>query len=147
MAHILAADAVLHRNTASYGSPTWDAMALVQDLTLNLTKDTVDVSTRGGGGWGEEVDGLKHATITFSMLYDTTDADFSAIESAFNANTAIEFLCLDGPAATSGKEGLRASCMVSGFTRNENLGEALTVDIELKPVKNADAAPAWYTVS
>ncbi len=146
MAPILSQDAELHRNTASYASPTWAAMALVQDLTLNLTKDTVDVSTRGGGGWGEEIDGLKHATITFSMLYDTTDADFTAIEAAFNANTAIEFLCLDGASATSGKEGLRAACMVSGFTRNENLGEALTVDIELKPVKNADAAPAWYTV-
>jgi hypothetical protein len=37
--------------------------------------------------------------------------------------------------------------MVKSFTRNENLGEALMVDVSLRPVKNANSAPVWYTAT
>jgi hypothetical protein len=35
--------------------------------------------------------------------------------------------------------------MVKTFSRGENLGEALTVDVTVRPVKNSNAAPSWYT--
>ena len=146
MAHVLSIDAKAYRNTASYGSPTWDLISNIRDLTLNVTKDAVDITTRASGGWREFADGLKDASITFGMVWDTADADFTAIRTAFTGNTAIEFLILDGLSATTGSQGLRVTCMVSGFTRNETLGEALMVDVEIRPVKNANAAPAWYTV-
>ena len=147
MAHVLSQDAKFYRNTGTYASPTWDLIGNVKDLTLSLEKDETDVTTRASGGWKEFVDGMKDATIEFGMLWDTGDADFTAIKDAFTGNTAIEVLVLDGLVATAGSQGLRVTCMVKSFTRNENLGEALMVDVSLRPVKNANAAPAWYTAT
>lgn len=146
MAHVLSENAKFYRNSGSYASPTWDLIPGVKDLTLNLDKDETDVTTRGSGGFKEFVDGLIDASIDFSMLYDTADTDFTAIRTAFFAKTPIEFLILDGLVATNGSQGLRVTCMIKSFTRNETLGEALMVDVTIRPVKNANAAPAWYTV-
>ena len=147
MAHVLSQNAKFYRNTGTYATPTWDLIGNVKDLTLSLEKDETDVTTRASGGWKEFVDGMQDATIEFGMLWDTGDADFTAIKDAFTGNTAIEVLVLDGLVATAGSQGLRVTCMVKSFTRNENLGEALMVDVSLRPVKNSNAAPAWYTAT
>lgn len=146
MAHVLAEDAKLYYNTGSYATPTWTEITNVKDLTLNLDKDEIDVTTRGSGGYKEFADGLIDASIDFSTVWDTSDTPFTAMRTAFFAKTAIEFLVLDGSSATSGNQGLRATCMIKTFTRNETLGDALMVDVSVRPVKNSDAAPAWYTV-
>ena len=147
MAHVLSQNAKLYRNTGTYASPTWDLIGNVKDLTLSLEKDETDVTTRASGGWKEFVDGMKDATVEFGMLWDTGDADFDAFQGAFINNTSVEILVLDGLVATTGSEGLRATMMVKSFTRNENLGEALMVDVSLRPVKNANSAPVWYTAT
>jgi|SRR5690606_22801541 len=147
MAHVLSEDAKLYYNAGTYATPTWTEIDNVRDLTLNVTKDEVDVSTRGGGGWREFVDGLKDASVEFAMVWDDDDAAFTAIKNAFLNNTAVEFLVLDGAYNSSGSQGLRATCMVSSFTRNETLGEALMVDVTVRPTKNANAAPAWFTAT
>jgi predicted secreted protein len=149
MPHVLSQNAKLYRNTATYATPTWDLVGNVKDLTLSLEKDETDVTTRASGGWKEFVDGMKDATVEFGMLWDTGDADFTAIKDAFINNTAIECAVMDGiitGTGSTGNQGLRASFMVKSFTRNENLGEALMVDVSLRPVKNASAAPSWYVV-
>lgn len=146
MAHVLSLNAKLYRNTGTYGTPTWDEITLVKDLTLNLTKGTSDVTTRASAGWTEEVDGLKTASIDYNHLWDTADADFTAVRSAFTGNTSVEVLCLDGSSAVAGNQGLRATMLVANFSRNEQLPEALTVDVSLKPVKNSNSPPAWHTV-
>lgn len=142
MSHVLSEDAKLFYNTATYASPTWSEITNVKDLTLSLEKDEIDVTTRASSGFKEFVDGLIDATIEWGMVWDTSDAAFTAIRTAFFAKTAVEFLVLDG-AATTG-QGLRATCMIKSFTRNEALAEALMVDVSARPVKNSDAAPAWY---
>lgn len=146
MPAVLSENAKLYRNTGTYASPTWDLVSNVKDLTMSLDKDEVDITTRASGGFKEFIDGMIDASIDFGMVYDTADTDFTAIRTAFFAKTAIEFLILDGLVATAGNQGLRVTCMVKGFTRNENLGEALMVDVTLRPVKNGNAAPAWFTV-
>lgn len=147
MAAVLSENAKFYRNTGSYGTPTWDLINNVKDLTLSLDKDEVDITTRGSGGFKEFIDGMIDASIDFGMVWDTEDTDFAAIRTAFFAKTAVEFLILDGLVATTGSQGLRVTCMVKSFTRNENLGEALMADVTLRPVKNANAAPAWYTAT
>ena len=147
MAHVLSQNAKFYRNTGTYATPTWDLIGNVKDLTLSLEKDETDVTTRSSGGWKEFVDGMKDATVEFGMLWDTGDADFDAFQGAFINNTSVEILVLDGLVATTGSEGLRATMMVKSFTRNENLGEALMVDVSLRPVKNANSAPVWYTAT
>ena len=147
MSHVLSENAKLYRNSGSYGSPTWVEIDNVKDLTLNLDKDETDVTTRGSGGFKEFVDGMIDASIDWGMLWDTADANFTAIRTAFFAKTNIEFLILDGDEATAGSQGLRVTCMIKAFTRNETLGEALMVDVTIRPAKNANSPPAWYTAT
>jgi hypothetical protein len=145
MAFVLGLNAKLYRNTGTYGTPDWELIGNVRDLRLNLEKGEADVTTRGGNGW-EQVVALKSATIEWGMLWDTADTNFTAIRTSFLSDTTIEFLVLDGAVETTGSQGLRAICMVNRFTRNENLREALTVDVAAKPTYDANA-PSWFTVA
>lgn len=146
MAHVLAEDAKLYYNTGTYGTPTWTEITNVKDLTLSLEKDEIDLTTRGSNGFKEFADGLIDASVEFGLLWDTSDAAFTALQDAFFNKTSEELLILDGSSATSGNQGLRATMMVKSFSRSESLGEALMVEVSVRPVKNSNAAPAWYTV-
>lgn len=141
----LGLDCVLHRNTGNYASPTWNAIPNVKDLTLSLEKAEADVTTRASGGWRWTIGTLKDATLEFQMVADSTDDDFTAIQTAFFANTAIEFAALDGSSATNGSQGLRATMDILKFSRNEELENAVMFDVTLKPTYAANA-PAWMTV-
>lgn len=147
MATKLGLDAAIYYNSGSYGSPSWNELTRVRDVTLNLEKGEADVSTRAGSGWREVVGTLKDASVSFTMLQapSGTDTVFAAIRDAFLNNTSLEFLILDGDIATSGSQGLRVTMIVLNFTRNENLEEAIGYDATIRPTP-ADNAPAWYTV-
>lgn len=137
---------VLSRNTASYATPTWVVVENVRDATLKLEGSAADASTRFSR-FREYVPGMLDAGLEFEANWDPSDADFAAFLDAYTGSTTLELLILDGPSATNGSEGIRASFLVESCTRNEPLGETVTASIVCKPAKNADAAPAWYTVS
>lgn len=142
----LGLDAKLYRNTGSYGSPTWNEVKNVKDVTLNLEAGSADVTTRGNGGWRANIATLKDASLEFEMVWDTADDDFTAIRTAFLTNAAIEFAVLDGPVATSGSQGLRASMAITNFSRAEPLEEAIKVSVTAKPTYAANP-PEWMTAA
>lgn len=145
MAFVLGLNAKLYRNTGTWAAPSFSLIGNVRDLRLNLEKGEADVTTRAAAGWELVVATLKTAALEFGMVWDTADAAFTAIRNSFLNDTTIELLALDGSSATTGSQGLRADMMVSGFTRNENLREALTADVRVKPTYSVNA-PTWYTV-
>lgn len=145
MAVKLGLDARLYRNTSTYAAPVWNEIKNVKDVTLNLEAGEADVSTRGTGGWRATVATLKDGSIEFEMVWDTADDDFAAIRDAFLNRGSIEFAVMDGDIATSGSQGLRATCMVTSFSRNEALEEAITVSVTVKPTY-ATNPPSWMTV-
>lgn len=141
----LGLDAKLYRNTGTYATPTWNEIPNVRDLTLSLEAGEADVTTRGNNGWRASVATLKDGSIEFEMVWDTADDDFAAIRDAFLNNTSIELAVMDGPITQSGSQGLRATCMITGFSRNEALEEAITVSVTAKPTYAANP-PTWMTV-
>ncbi len=141
---VLGYNAKLYRNTGTHGSPTWVEMTNVKDLTLNMDLDEADVTTRGNAGWKANVATLLDGSIEFEMVYDPTDASFTAVQTAFFTRAAIEFAAMDGPIATTGSQGLKATCMVKQFSVEEKLAEALTVKVTIKPTYSVNP-PAWYT--
>jgi hypothetical protein len=146
MAVKLGMAAVLNRNTGSFASPTWNPIPNVKDLTLSLETGEADATTRGNNGWRATVATLKDASLEFEMVWDTEDDDFTAIRNAFLNNTPIEMAVLDGAHSVPGSQGLRASFMVTSFTRNEPLEEVITVSVSLKPTYSVNA-PAWMTTT
>lgn len=141
----LGLDAKLFRNTGDYATPMWVEMKNVKDLTLNLEASESDVTTRGNAGWRATIAALKDGSIEFDMVWDTADADFTAIKDAFFGNTTIEFAVMDGDVAASGSQGLRALMSITGFSRSEPLEEAITVSVTAKPTYSANP-PAWMVV-
>lgn len=142
----LGLDAKLYRNTGDYGSPTWAEVKNVKDVTLNLEAGEADVSTRGNGGWRANIATLKDASLEFEMVWDTADADFTALRTAFLANGAVEFAVMDGDIESAGSQGLRALMAITNFSRSEPLEEAISVSVTAKPTYAANP-PTWMTIS
>lgn len=138
-------DAKLYRNTGTYETPVWAEISNAKDLTLNLEKGEADVTTRANDGWRATVGTLKDGSIEFEMVWDTEDAGFSALQSAYFDDTSVELAVMDGDIEEAGSQGLRASFVVTNFTRNEPLEEAMTVSVTLK-IAYSDNAPQWMTV-
>ena len=141
----LGLNAKLYRNTAASGSPTWNEVTNVRDVTLNLETGEADVSTRSSS-WRASVGTLKSASLEFEMVWDTADDDFAAIRDASLNNTSVEFAVLDGGSTTPGTQGLRATMAIINFTRSEPLEEAIKVSVTAKPTYAA-TPPTWMTVS
>jgi len=142
----LGLDAKLFRNGGSFGTPGWVEVKNVRDVTLNLEAGEADVTTRGNNGWRATVATLKDGSIEFEMVWDAADANFAAIRDAFLTNGAVELAVMDGDIETTGSQGLRASFMITNFSRNEPLEEAITVSVTAKPTYS-DNPPQWLTVS
>lgn len=141
----LGMEAKLYRNTGTYAAPTWVEMTNVKDVTLNLEAGEADVTTRGNAGWRATIAALKDGSIEFEMVWDTADADFTAIQQAFFGNTDLEFAVMDGDVASSGSQGLRATMAITNFSRSEALEEAIGVSVTAKPTYAANP-PEWMTV-
>ncbi|MCZ2341692.1 MAG: phage tail protein [Bacteroidales bacterium] len=142
----LGLDAKLYRNTGSSGTPTWGEVANVKDVTLNLSAGEADVTTRGNAGWKATVATLKDASIEFTMVWDNADTHFAAIRDTFLNHAAVDFAVMDGDITTAGSQGLRATCMVTNFSRNEALEEAITVSVTVKPTFSA-TPPTWLVTT
>ena len=140
MALVLGFNAKTYYATDGVQGGTFVELDNIKDLTLGVTADEADVSRRSSGGWKASLATLKEGNIQFDMVYDTTDAGFTAIKNAFFDNTTLGMRFWDS--AVGG--GLEADCTVTGFDRNEQLAEALTVSITLRPTQvSGGPAPAW----
>lgn len=147
MTYSLGRDARFYRNTGTWASPTWSDINNVRDLTLNLESDEIDVTTRGTAvnGFKAVVSGLSSGGIEFDMVWDPTDAAFTAIKDAWLNKTTIELAAMSGDIATSGSQGLHADFAVLNFSRGEPLEGVQTVTVSVKP-SYSDNAAEWLVI-
>lgn len=135
MAYKLGLDAKLFYGTA--GSSASTELTNVKDVTLSLETGEADITTRAAEGWRATAATLKDASVEFTMVWDTEDAGFSAIQNAFFNASPLSLFITDGEGS-----GLDADFVVTSFSRSEPLEEALTVSVTCKPTI-VDRAPAW----
>jgi len=154
MAFKLGFNAKLYRQTSGTraawpgtgAAPNLDEVPNVRDLKLSEDTAVADVSTRGGGGYTQEVAALKHVGATWQMVYDPSDADFTAIQTAYRTNAVIALAILDGTAATVGTQGMWFDAMITKFEMTQELTNAIVVDVEVVNAYSA-VAPAWVTTA
>lgn len=142
----LGLSAKLYRNTGTYGSPTWNEIDQVKDVTLTMTNNEADVTTRAGGGFVLTLPTTTAIEVSFQMLSKTGDQDLDAIRTAFFAKTDLEFAVMSGPVTDTDSRGVRFTGRVYSFTRNEAIGDAQLFDVTIKPAP-ATNAPAWFSGS
>lgn len=139
-------DCKVYRNAGTYGTPTWNEIVDISDLTVPAEADAPEARNRASTIKQYLVAAIDIGA-EFELLYNPADADFAALQGAFFARTSIEFAFMDGAIATVGNQGIRATCFITGFSRNENRDDAVTYSVTLKPAATAANAPAWYTVA
>ena len=142
MAIRLGMDAVLNFKVGGQGGVgAWVELTNAKDVTLSLEAGEADVTTRANAGWRAIVATLKEASVEWEMVWDTADAGFGAVKDAFLTNGVIGIQILDG-SGSGGGEGLQADFMITGFSRNEPLEEALTMSVTAK-VTYSTTPPSW----
>ncbi|MCC6425712.1 MAG: hypothetical protein IT435_02705 [Phycisphaerales bacterium] len=129
---------LLYKVGGQGGGGGWLALGNTRDVTLNLEAGEADVTTRANSGWRATVATLKEASVEFEMVWDTSDAGFTAIKNAFFGNDPIGLQVLDA----TGGQGLQADFSITNFSRNEALEEAITVSVTAKVTYSA-TAPSW----
>lgn len=150
MAVKLGSDCKLYYSTTLFTEATGAPGGTVNELTnvtnvdLGLQRDKADITTRAtaAGGFKAYRSTLAEGTITFEMNWDTTDAGFAAIQTAFFAKSEIAIAAMDGAIATEGNTGLAGNFTVANFSRSEPLTEAAKANVELA----VSSYPHWYTV-
>lgn len=133
--YILGKDAKLYRNSGTYATPNWVEVGNISDLNQSDTESKADVTTRAlaESGYRANVATLADGEISFKMVYDPDDADVLAFQTAKRNKASIEIICLDGDIDESGKKGLRMTCGVFKMSRNEELDQAITLDVVIGP--------------
>lgn len=145
---VLSIDAKFYVDEATaYALPAWNEVRNTRDATLSLESTEFDVSTRGGGAFSATIATMIGATFDFSMNWDKDDPIFIMIRNAFLAREGLNMAIMDGDIETAGSEGLRAVMMISKFTRNEKLPEALTVDVSVKPTYFPESPAEWLIIT
>jgi len=135
MSYKLGLEAKLFHGAA--GATAATEMKNVKDVTLNLESGEADITTRASGGWKVTAAALKEASVEWTMVWDTADAGFTAVKTAYFGNTALALFVSDGAGS-----GLDADFAIMGFSREEPLEEAITVKVTAKPTY-LTRAPAW----
>ena len=107
----------------------------VKDVQLNLGAGTAKVTTRGSGGWENELATLKTLEVSLKIPLDPTDAGYQALATAFVNGGTLAAAFLTDAKAVSGAEGPVGDFCVTKFDRNEPLDGEVEVDVTLKLAK------------
>ena len=132
------ADFILGMNAKLYigAADTYlDSMVVignVKDLTLALEAAEADITTRENQGWRATAATLKSATATFQMIWKPGDANFELIKAAFLASGTVAMAVLDNVYTATPSDGPVGNWAISNFSRNEELEDAIRVDVTAK---------------
>ena len=146
-------DAKLYYDSGSdYSSPTWVLIPRTADLSVDMSKNEADLSTRESSfalvGTGMKVVGLEFGYLHPYLVADTV---FDALNDSYFNDTPIQMLILDGLVATSNAHGLRAFFVTMGMPQDQALEAGIKFTFSMKPTRWDDSGtlrpPEWHTVS
>jgi hypothetical protein len=131
-------------NTGSYGTPVWDEILDVGDVTPANSDTELALNIRRHYPAMTWIQGMTDNSVEFQLPYKTgnTDTVFAAIRDAKVNRVPLEFAFMDGPIATPGSYGLRATCEVTKFAHGEPVDGVAMVDVSAKPSARAANKPA-----
>lgn len=112
---------------------SWNEITVAQDVTRNKSRDSFPVSNRATAGYKTKLTGLKDGSISVELTYDPEDTSYAALDAAFESDTAVAIMDLDGDSATAGSKGIMGNFKISQFEVNQPIEGAATVSATLDP--------------
>lgn len=131
-ANIVGILAKLYRNSATFGSPTWDEVPIVRNLTMNRKWDNGEVITRASRA-KKGVPTTIDLSLSGEIQAIPDNTDYLALRTAFLAGTSIDVLALTGAHSNNGEDGVRYEAMVEDMTQNQGADGALYDTFVLRP--------------
>ena len=129
-------DMYLYYNTGTFASPTWVLIDNVDDLKRQRTRAEADLSSRKSDELQREPT-LADVSFSWGMINDETDTAFTAIRTAEEARTLIEFAFANQPIATTGCVYARRELKIFEFSEDQPLKDGVKTQITAKPCKGA----------
>ena len=123
---VLGMNAKLYQGAA--GATAATEITNVRDVTLTMEAGEADITTRGNSGWRGTAPTLRECTAEFEMIWNPSDASFTAIKDAFLTAGTVALLILDQESG----QGPDGDFSITNFSRNEALEEAITVSVTAK---------------
>jgi len=142
----------LYRNTATIASPTWALVAEVGDVSIPDLSIGLAELKRRANQWTKNLASLFQTIALEFRLHHGLDATtFTALRTAFFAQTISEWAIMDGPIATAGSEGLRCPFLIEQFPWDQPLEDVNGHDVRLASAymveSSTEVDPSWYVVS
>lgn len=168
MAAILGLNCRTFQNTSSAsggnpfnaGTPEWTVRNQVTSVTVDGSKATADISSRGGGGYRQKVATLAEGSVSFDLIYDDSTAGkvfFDILDEAYRNGSLLDLFFANGSleedsgtgvvgtttTASDGVRGFRAAFIVSDFSESQELEDANRYSVTLE-VSGSEPVPGYY---
>ena len=139
----------IYQNSGTYASPTWALIEDTRDITIGLTADELDDSSRDSS-YKKYLSGMLDLSVNFQLRYRFDSTVHSALLAKVTGATVFEIAVVDGPIATSGSEGWRMYVQLTSHNLNLPIGDNTLIDFTARPAYFAESSveidPSWYTV-
>ena len=134
-------DMTLYRNTGTFATPTWVLVDNVQDLKMGSQMGEAELNSRKSKLVQKEPT-LDEYVFNWGMIKDETDTNYTALRTAKDARTLVEFAFANGPIATSGTSYFRIETKIFGWDDDRPLTGGVGTSVTAKPCKSNNA-PTW----
>ena len=127
----LGVHAKLYRKT---GATTYVEVGNVHDLSVTDEREEVNLDTREDGNYAATAPGKRKLGLDFKMLArkDTVDEDLDAFLDAYDAETSVELLVMNGDRTVAGHYGWLAKFVVVKAPEPQPNGDALVFEFSLR---------------
>lgn len=98
-----------------------------KDVTINLTGETFETSSRRTAPWKAFIGGWKEWSADFGLVYENNVVVYDTLQAAFLASTVISVRMVDGEG-----DGYYGNCLVTNFTKEEPLADAMGRTVTLQ---------------
>jgi len=134
-AYLAASALTAFTSTGSASAATWTAFDEIMGAKIPGGKTEKDITTRGtSGGFRLTAATLKEASVTFDILWNTTNANFTTLKAAYDTDGAtITALFCEAARTLEGAEGVAANWSVTQFDKDEDIDGIQIAHVTLKP--------------
>lgn len=119
-------------NTGTYALPVWTQIKRLEDVDMPDERSVGEIKTKESDDV-KVIPGPRTRSVAFKYrLKRGTDAVFTALKTAYDGKTVIDYMALDQAATVDGAKGIRGPFYVTKFSESRPYENAVEVDVELR---------------
>jgi hypothetical protein len=141
-------DCKVYRNTGTWGTPVYNELEHVTQINPVDSKTEITIPIRRRRKFYQP--GQRDLQLEITLIEVVGDAasaaDLQAFIDAYNNETTLEVLTLDGVVTAAGSQGGRGDYHVTAYTPNQEADNIMTHVFTLRQALTANQ-PVWFTAA